>query len=631
MPLQEVLNDKNRFSVPGPLVAIADEHKYVLRLMILLEKEANILSEGKPADMECMSHIINYIIHYPDRFHHPKEELIFDRMVGANKQIQDIIKSLRKGHHTVAEMGQNLADEIRAVAKSSSKRKREALAKNVMHYIVGLRDHIKLEETKIFMPALELLSKADWKAIDKEIEPIIDPVFGEAKENEYKTLLTRYLNHAVTISTGAVSPGMIETIAATVERLVYFGNEVRHLPGKLARKTITDHEENIVLLKELFYSRRAGQFIETLTALTENIWKSSTSNISLIKHTFAPPPKQHEKDYVVHASGVSLKEQEDFDKFDKKSSSPGRISWQATLANILLRLSIKQLMAHMGPDAAEHAKKMTFLTNRVPPGTTVENVEFNAFHARWLRPEGAKPTQKTLLYLPGGGFIFPASSGHASIVSSLAEKAQCQGLIVHYRLAPEHPFPAGLEDALSAYRYLLEDKKISPKDIVVAGDSAGGGLTLSLMLAIRDEGLPMPKAICVISPLADLSFSGLSREFNRWRDPMLPTHREMNAFELYSGDTPSDEPLLSPIFGDLSGFPPIFAQVGSTEILLDDTLRVARKARSQGVDVEVEIWDSLPHVWHLWSFMPETDLALDHIAQFFLRHFEKHKPALTVV
>lgn len=255
-------------------------------------------------------------------------------------------------------------------------------------------------------------------------------------------------------------------------------------------------------------------------------------------------------------------------------------------------------------------------------------MEFNAFHARWLRPENQPATQKTVLYLPGGGFIFPASSGHASILSSLAQKTGSQGLIVHYRLAPDHPFPAGLEDALAAYRYLLEDQKISPKDIVVAGDSAGGGLTLSLMLAIREEGLPMPNAICVISPLADLSFSGLSREYNRWKDPMLPTHREMNAFELYARETPSDDPLLSPIFGDLTGFPPIFAQVGSTEILLDDTLRVVRKARSQGVEVEVEIWDSLPHVWHLWSFLPETEKALDNIAEFFNSKSRKKAPVL---
>lgn len=616
MPLQEILTEKNRFSAPGPLIAIADEHKYVLRLMVLLEKEAKVLCEGNPADMECISHILNYITHYPDKYHHPKEELIFDRMVNADRETQRVIRKLRSGHAHVAEMGQAITDEIEAVSKSNSKRKREDLGKNALNYVYELREHIKLEETRIFTPALELLSKADWKAIDKEIIPIIDPVFDKAHNNEYKMLLGKYLNHAVSISTGAASPAMIEALTSSIERMIYFCNEVRLLPGSLVRKVVTDHEENILLLKEVFYSKNSTNFFDAVKNLSENLWNCSKGNFSLVKHTFAAPPLEN-NEFVVYAAGTSLKEEEDFKTFNKANYTSGKISWQAILANVLLRLTVKQMMAHMGPDAAEHTKKMTFLTDKVPPGIDVERVEFKAFHARWLRPKGQPATKRTILYLPGGGFVFPASSGHATILSTLAEKTSSQGLIVHYRLAPDHPFPAGLEDALAAYRYLLEDQKISPEDIVVAGDSAGGGLTLSLMLALRDEGLPMPRAICVMSPLADLSFSGLSREYNRWKDPMLPTVREMNSFELYAQETPSDDPLLSPIYGDLTGFPPMFAQVGSTEILLDDTLRVVRKARGQGVEVEVEIWDSLPHVWHLWSFLPETERALNNIANFF--------------
>ena len=191
MPLKEILTEEHRFDAPGPLIAIAEEHKYVLRLLVLLEKEAHILCEGKPADMECMSHILNYITHYPDKYHHPKEELIFDRMVNANKETQRIIRSLRKGHDHVGETGQAVADEIALVATTNSKRKREALGKHTLSYIHGLRDHIRLEETKIFTPALELLSEADWLAIDKEIKPIIDPVFGKNHNSEHKMLLSR--------------------------------------------------------------------------------------------------------------------------------------------------------------------------------------------------------------------------------------------------------------------------------------------------------------------------------------------------------------------------------------------------------------------------------------------------------
>lgn len=631
MPLREILNEQHPNTAPGPLIAIADEHKYVLRLMVLLEKEAHTLEAGLPADMECMAHVLNYIIHYPDKFHHPKEDLIFDRMVNADRETQRIIRTLRHGHQQGNDNGLAIARDIEHVAKTKSKRKRQQLGRDTLDYITSMRAHIQLEESKIFTPALELLSDADWREIDKEIKPIIDPVFGKSRGGEYKMLLSRYLNHAVSVSTGATSPAMVEAITSSVERLVHFGNEVRQLPGALIRQTVSDHEENIVLLKEVFYSRNLDELKDAIQSFSNNMWDISKSNFELIKHTFAAPPKQGDSDYVVYAAGATLKEDKDFAGFDKSTKTTGKISWQATMANVLLRVTIKQMMALMGLDAAEHAKKMTFLQDKVPAGTDVEAVEFNDFKARWLRPSGQAPTTKTLLYLPGGAFIFPASSGHASIVASLAKKIGGQGLIVHYRLAPEHPFPAGLEDALAAYRYLLEDQKVSPSDIVLAGDSAGGGLSLSLMLAIRDEGLPLPSAMCVISPLADLSFSGLSRQYNRWKDPMLPTHREMNAFELYTGDTPTDNPLLSPIFGDLSGFPPIFAQVGSTEILLDDTLRIARKARSQGVDVEVEIWDSLPHVWHLWSFIPETERALENIANFFKNHIGKTPPTLSLV
>jgi acetyl esterase/lipase len=207
------------------------------------------------------------------------------------------------------------------------------------------------------------------------------------------------------------------------------------------------------------------------------------------------------------------------------------------------------------------------------------------------------------------------------MLSQLAREAHCRGLLVNYRLAPEHPFPAGLEDAISAYRYLL-DSGLSSDEIVVAGDSAGGGLTLSLLLALRDEGLPLPAAGAIISAMADLSFSTQSRLSNRWRDPLLSARRRTQDFNLYTGDTPLNDPLLSPIFGSFHGLPPLLAQVGGTEILLDDTLRVARKARAQGVDIEVEIWEGLPHDWHLFSFLPESTQALSRIAGFLRAHLD---------
>lgn len=626
-------NEEHRWSLPAPLMAIADEHKYVSRLMDLLDDEADVLSEGKPADLECMADILNYITHYPDKYHHPKEELIFDRMGGADRKTKTIIENLRHGHTLVAVQGQELTEGIAALGNSRSKKKRMALALRVRSYTRGLRDHIHLEESKIFRPAIKLLGDADWKAIDRKIKPIIDPIFGEEVNDKYAALLIRYINRAASVSTGAVSPAFVEFVASNLERLVFTSRELGRLPGRLYSHRRATRAQRKIMLQSLGAVRGMDALQTLVMEISESYRSSARTSVGLVRDALkAREPLLDDCGPDEPGSSVSLRSETDFANYEETPFTPGtsaKISWQATATNLLFRTTIKQMMGFMGPDAAEHVRKMTFLMDKVPPGIEVEEVTFDEFHARWVLPEKQAATQKTILYLPGGGFIFPASSGHTTIVAKLARKTQSQGLMVHYRLAPEHPFPAGLEDALAAYRYLIEDRGISAGDIVFAGDSAGGGLTLSLLLAIRDEKLPMPRAVTLISPLADLSFSGASRVTNRWRDPMLPTDRRMNAFELYHGDTPADHPLLSPVFGDLSGLPPIFLQVGSTEILLDDALRIARKARSQGVDVEVEVWNALPHVWHLWSYIPEADRALSRIARFFNVHFRPAVPHLT--
>jgi acetyl esterase/lipase/hemerythrin-like domain-containing protein len=632
--LQLVLtSDDSRWSLPEPLIAIADEHKYSSRLLDMIEDEAALLAEGKTADLDCIADVLNYIIHYPDRYHHPKEELIFDRMVDADDNTQKVIKRLRQGHEEVATMGHDIALEVEACRSTRSKKKRQTLSRHLDVYINGLREHMHMEETQVFKPAMELLSAADWASIDKQIKPIIDPVFGEQTADRYEQLFSRYLNRFVTVSTGAISPAFVEKAASNIEQLIYAIGEVRQLPGRLADNAMYNGRSQMGLLKQLLSSSDLDEFKLSTKTFFAGFKENSGGVWELVRDAFnAREPELLDTRRAEISEAVSLKDEEDFNNFGEQARTKhqaGKISWQAVATNVLFRLTIKQLMGHAGLGAAEYSKKMTFLTDKVPPGIEVEAVEFEAFKARWLRPEGQLATNKTILYLPGGGFIFPASSGHATIVSKLAKKTRSQGLMVHYRLAPEHPFPAGLEDAVAAYRYLLEDQGIAPTDIVLAGDSAGGGLSMSLLLALQEEGLPLPKAVTLISPLADLSFSGESREFNRWQDPMLPTSRKMDSFDMYSGGTPSKSPLLSPVFGDLSGMPPIFAQVSNTEILLDDTLRLARKARSQGVDAQVEVWNSLPHVWHLWSYLPESEYALSRIADFFNKHFEEQPLPMT--
>jgi acetyl esterase/lipase len=157
---------------------------------------------------------------------------------------------------------------------------------------------------------------------------------------------------------------------------------------------------------------------------------------------------------------------------------------------------------------------------------------------------------------------------------------------------------------------------IKPANVILAGDSAGGGLVLSALLALRDAGTPLPSGAIVLSPLADLTYSGESRKFNRYRDPLLPTHRASHMHELYIGESLPGDRFLSPITAEFDGLPPILAQVGSTEILLDDTLRAAAQARKAAVPFFLEIWEEMPHVFPIFSVLPESQVAVERIAEF---------------
>lgn len=289
-------------------------------------------------------------------------------------------------------------------------------------------------------------------------------------------------------------------------------------------------------------------------------------------------------------------------------------SWQATALNLALHLTIKRVMSATGTVATTRRFVQPRRPIHLPPGCHRRPVDAHAFRGEWIHGPESRDT-RTLLYLPGGGFMLPASPQITHLMLRIHREAGTRGLLVHYRLAPEHPFPAGLEDCIAAYRYLL-DTGTDPKSIVIAGDSAGGGLTLSTLLALRDDGVPLPAAAVVISPFTDFTFGGESRVTNDWRDPLLSNDGVLKMNELYLRDTQPDHPLVSPVYGDFRGLPPILAHVGSTEILLDDTRRVAKRARAQSVDFEVEVWAEAPHVWHIWSFLPEAQQAVTRIAQF---------------
>jgi monoterpene epsilon-lactone hydrolase len=300
----------------------------------------------------------------------------------------------------------------------------------------------------------------------------------------------------------------------------------------------------------------------------------------------------------------------------RKRSGRNKPSWQARVMNGFTRTTMKPLMRF---GSVESMRSMTARfdaqqASRLPEDITARAVDKEDYEGEWVSINRKRP-KKVMLYFPGGGFIMRMATQHKGFVAKICRAANTRALIVHYRLAPEVPFPGGLEDCLAAYHDLLS-QGIEPGNITLAGDSAGGGLVLSTLLALRDEGTPLPANAIVLSPLADLTYSGQSRKFNKHKDPMLPTHRSSEMHQLYIGEALPEDRFISPVFADFDGLPPILGQVGSTEILLDDTVRAAEQARAAKVPFFLEIWNEMPHVFPIFGILPEAQVAIDRMARF---------------
>ncbi|PVX97897.1 alpha/beta hydrolase [Paraburkholderia unamae] len=233
----------------------------------------------------------------------------------------------------------------------------------------------------------------------------------------------------------------------------------------------------------------------------------------------------------------------------------------------------------------------------------------------WLICERS-PAQRTFLYLHGGGYYFCSPRSQRAISFGLGKRADADVFSLDYRLAPEHPFPAALDDALAAYRRLLADGR-RPGSIVIGGDSAGGGLALATLIALRDAGDPLPAGAVLFSPWTDLAATGASICENDGRDPMFSGGVFARIAPFYLGSASATDPYASPLYADFRGLPPLSFFVGSTETLLDDTRRAVERARAAGVAVECEIARGLPHIWPIYApFMPEARSTLDVAAQF---------------
>ena len=229
--------------------------------------------------------------------------------------------------------------------------------------------------------------------------------------------------------------------------------------------------------------------------------------------------------------------------------------------------------------------------------------------------------ERVILYIHGGGFSSGSIRTHSLLAGSLAKAASSDVLLIDYRLTPEYTYPAQINDALTAYRWLL-DNGYRNDNIVLAGDGAGGNIAIETVLRQMQVGKALPAAVIALSPITDLAATGGSMTSNAESDPLVGKDWIETLRKAYLGRKSPTDPQASPLYADLTGFPPLLLQVGSGEVLLDDTLRLADKARQAGVNVTTEVWPGMPHQWQLFpSLLDDADRASQNIAEFAIRHF----------
>jgi epsilon-lactone hydrolase len=296
------------------------------------------------------------------------------------------------------------------------------------------------------------------------------------------------------------------------------------------------------------------------------------------------------------------------------------MSVRAKLVRALLRLC--KTRDNVPPDLAairRNTERIKWIMPNPPRGTTAWRVTAGGVPAVRV----AAPTSRGdrhIFYLHGGAFVYGSPSLYRDFLWRISAASGAHVLCPDYRLAPEHPFPAAMDDAVNAYRALLAEGA-DPRRIAIAGDSAGGGLTFSTLLRLRDEREPLPAAAVALSPWTDLTLSGESFRRNAAADPMLnPRHAQVFA-DWYLNGAEAGQPYASPLFGDLAGLPPSLILVGDDEILLDDAARLVNRLHKAGCAAELDVGPRMPHVWPVFArFVPEARTAVTRIGDFVRRH-----------
>jgi len=293
-----------------------------------------------------------------------------------------------------------------------------------------------------------------------------------------------------------------------------------------------------------------------------------------------------------------------------------RVSLRAELVRLGVRVLMKR-QSHYGAvdEARRRLAALEALVPNPPASTQTTRVNAGGVKADRITRPASRP-DRNILHLHGGAFLIGSPSMYRHITWRLASATRARVLSIDYRLAPEHPFPAALEDAVAAYRSLIADGA-DPRQIAVIGDSAGGGLAFAMLQKLRDDGMPLPAAAVVLSPWTDLALEGRSVKLHADADPVVNVRELAKAADYYLAGADPRARYASPLYGDPAGLPPTLIQVGSDEVLRDDAVRMADRMRAAGCRVELEIWPRMPHAWQLFApLLPEANRAIFRIGAF---------------
>jgi monoterpene epsilon-lactone hydrolase len=292
-------------------------------------------------------------------------------------------------------------------------------------------------------------------------------------------------------------------------------------------------------------------------------------------------------------------------------------SWRTRALNGLLRLTMRRRLTQESDVAAlrREYEEIDARYFRLAPDVRRTPGDCGGVSAEWITVPVSRD-ERVILYMHGGSFAFRFPNAHAALVSRLCRRLGARALLPDYRLAPEHPFPAAPDDCHRAYRALLA-QGLNPRSIVLAGDSAGGNLALVTIHRARSAGEPLPACTVLLSPALDCTLTSPSMADYDGEDPMLQLSTLLVLRRCYV-QSPHQyvDPEVSPLFADFHGFPPLFLQAGSSEMLRDEAVRAADRAHVAGVEVKLEIWPGVPHAFQMAEFLPEATLAIDHIAHF---------------